>query len=589
MRDDGHVMRAAFWLVAVTGAALGVVAYRVQIDNLPSTTSLRSWGTVVAAWAFLVAGLIAWRRRPGNRLGPLMISVCFALLARQLRYSHDNFAFTVFFLIGELGFALYTHVALAYPSGRVTDRLERWFLGAVYSVALAFPLAILLFYDSSHRLRYFDPSRRESLLLVVGHPGTVDALQKIFAFTAYGVLAAVFLALIARKLVHATPRARRILAPLLLAAVVAALWAVLNSILTFTTLPPDIVYDLFWWQIIGLTALPLALLWGLLRGRLARVHVGELVIHLERSSPEELRDELAVALDDPSVEVAFWLPERREYVDANGRHVDVPEDSPMRAVTKLEQEGEPLAVLIHDRSLLDEPKLVEAVAAAARLALQNARLAAEVNAQLEKVKESRSRLVAAADEERRRIERDIHDGAQQRLVALALELRSTQRRLGGEVDPELDRILVSAADELQVAVDELRELAHGIHPGILVQGGLAPALEALAGRSPVPVTVEATQERLPPEVEGTAYFVASEALANVVKHAGASRASIRATRENGVLVIEVEDDGAGGAAGTDGSGLRGLADRVEALGGRLRIESPHGSGTRIVGEIPCAS
>jgi signal transduction histidine kinase len=589
VRDDEHVLRVATWLLAAGGAVLGVVAYRVQVDNLPLTTSLRSWGTVVAAWAFLVAGLVAWRRRRGNHLGPLMIAVCFALLARQLRYSHDDVAFTVFFLIGELGFALYTHVALAYPSGRVTDRLERWFLGAAYGVALAFPLAILLFYDSSHRLRYFDPSRRESLLLVVGRPGTVDALQKVFAFTAYGVLASVFLVLVGRKLVQATPRARRLLAPLLLAAVVAALWAVLNSILTFTTLPPDVTYDLFWWQIVGLTALPLALLWGLLRARLARAHVGDLVVHLERSSPEELRDELAVALDDPSVELGFWLPERSDYVDANGRHVEVPEDSATRAVTKLEQEGEALAVLIHDPSLLHEQKLVEAVAAAARLALQNARLAAEVKAQLEKVKESRTRLVAAADEERRRIERDIHDGAQQRLVALALELRSAQRRLGGEVDPELDTILSSASDELQVAVDELRELAHGIHPGILVQGGLAPALEALAGRSPVPVSVEATSDRLPPDVEGTAYFVASEALANIAKHAGASRASIKATREDGLLVIEVVDNGAGGAAAHDGSGLRGLADRVEALGGRLRVESPEGVGTRVVGEIPCAS
>jgi signal transduction histidine kinase len=285
----------------------------------------------------------------------------------------------------------------------------------------------------------------------------------------------------------------------------------------------------------------------------------------------------------------LWLPERGEFVDADGRAFAVPEDGPVRAVTRLEQDGEPLAVLVHDPTLRDEPKLVEAVAAAARLALQNARLHAEVSAQLAKVKESRSRIVAAADEERRRIERDIHDGAQQRLVALALELRSAQRRLGEDVDPELEGILESAAGELQVAVEELRELAHGIHPGVLVQGGLAAALESLASRSPIPVTVDAIQERLPPEVEGTAYFVASEALANVVKHAGATKASIRAARANGTVVIEVADDGVGGASTRDGSGLRGLADRVEALGGRLRIESPAGSGTRIVGEIPCAS
>jgi signal transduction histidine kinase len=583
------VNRLATIALAAAGVALGLLAYRVQVDNLLQTTELRSAATVVAAWSFLLAGLIAVSRRPGNRLGPLMVLTCFALLARQFRYSGDPLAFTVFFALGEVAWVLVAQVALAYPSGRVSDRLERWFLGISYAVALVFPVGILLAYDGTERLRFLGLHPRESLLLVSGSPGLVSFLQDAFGVVAYGGLSVAFLALVARKLQRATARARRILAPLLVAAAVAAAWALLNGILTFSDSPPAVVHDLFWWQIVALTALPLAILWGLLRERLARAHVGELVVHLERSSPAELRDELAVALDDPSLEVAFWLPERREFVDPAGNPVDVPEDGPGRAVTRLEQDGQPLAVLVHDPSLREEEKLVEAVAATARLSLQNARLHAEVSAQLAKVKESRSRIVAAADEERRRIERDIHDGAQQRLVALALELRSAQRKLGEDVDPELDALLASAADELQVAVDELRELAQGIHPGVLVQGGLAAALEALAGRSPVPVTVEAVQERLPPEVEGTAYFVASEALANVVKHAGATKASIRATRVNGTLVVEVEDDGIGGTASQNGSGLRGLADRVEAQGGRLRIESAPGAGTRIVGEIPCAS
>jgi signal transduction histidine kinase len=584
------VNRFATAVVAAAGIALGVVAYRVQMDNLlAQTTVLRSGASVVAAWSFLVAGLVAWRRRPGNRLGPLMVVTCFALLCRQFRYSGDPLAFTVFFALGEVAWALVAHVALAYPTGRVTDRLERWFLGVAYAVALAFPFAILLAYDGSSGLRYLGTAPGESLVLLRGNADVVRVLQDAFGVIAYGGLAIVFILLLARKLVLATPRARRILAPLLIAAAAAAAWALLNGLLTFATTPPPVIHDLFWWQVLGLIALPLALLWGLLRERLARAHVGDLVVHLETASPGEVRDELARTLGDPTLEVAFWLPGRFEYVDADGRHVDVPEESPTRAVTKLEQDGEPLAVLVHDPSLLEEPKLVEAVAAAARLSLQNARLHAEVSAQLEKVKESRSRIVAAADEERRRIERDIHDGAQQRLVALALELRSAQRRLGEDVDPELEALLESTADELQVAVEELRELAQGIHPGVLVQGGLAAALEALAGRSPVPVTVESTQDRLAPEVEGTAYFVASEALANVVKHSGATKARIRATHANGTLVVEVEDDGVGGAASRNGSGLRGLADRVEAQGGSLRIESAPGSGTRIVGEIPCGS
>jgi len=591
--DDPNEMseratRITLVVMAVAGVVVGVLAYRVQIDNLgPYTTPARSLAIVAVGWSFLLAGLIAWSRRPGNRVGPLMIAAGFALLLRQLRYSHDPLVFTVFLALGNLGYGLVAHAVLAYPSGHVADRYERALVKVGYAVVFGFPLAMLLFYDGTWALNEF-PTPHESLLLVTGDEGLVRALQKSFVIVFYGVLATLFIALIVRRLVHATPRARRMLAPLLLAAVAVALRAVFECVFNFVDRPLAYEY-LFWWQIAAFIALPLARLWGLLRARLARVHVGELVVHLEQASPADLRDELALALEDPTLEVAFWLPERREYVAADGSRVEVPEDDPTRAVTKLEQDGEPLAVLVHDPSLLDEPKLVEAVSAAARLALQNARLHAEVSAQLEKVKESRTRIVAAADEERRRIERDIHDGAQQRLVALALELRSAQRRLGDDLDSELEGLLSSAADELQIAVEELRELAHGIHPGVLVQGGLAAALESLAGRSPIPVSVDATHERFAPDVEGTAYFVASEALANVAKHAGASKAAIRATHAGALLVVEISDDGVGGAAAQNGSGLRGLADRVEALGGRLRVESPAGAGTRVIGEIPCAS
>jgi len=575
--------------LAVAGGVLGLLAYEVQMNNLPATTSLRSWAGVIAAWSFLLAGLIAWSRRPRNRLGPLMVLTCFALLARQFRYSHDELAFTAFFLLGEICWVLVGHVTLAYPFGRVTDRLERAFLWVAYGVAIAFPLAILLVYDGSRRLRYVDPVPRDSLLLVSAHGDVVDALQFLFGVVAYGFLATIFVLLVVRKLLKATPRGRRVLLPILVAAVVAAAWSMLNGTLTFASAkPPSVTYDLFWWQFIALTALPLALLWGLLRARLARVHVGELVVHLESASVDTLRDELARALEDPTLEVGLWLPDRGIYVDASGVEFSVPEDSIDRAVTVIENDGEPLAVLVHDPTLREEPKLVEAVAAAARLALVNARLHAEVRAQLETVQESRARIAAAADEERRRIERDLHDGAQQRLVALALELRSAQRQLADSGDPDMQRLLASTADELQVAVEELRDLAQGIHPGILTQGGLAYALEALAARAPLPVTVTATSERFSPEIEATAYFVACEALTNVVKHSGASSAEIGARRDNGTLVLEVSDDGAGGAGLDGGSGLRGLTDRVEAVGGLLLVESSR-DGTLVRGVIPCGS
>ncbi len=257
-------------------------------------------------------------------------------------------------------------------------------------------------------------------------------------------------------------------------------------------------------------------------------------------------------------------------------------------MTPLEYEGQPLAALVHDPSLLDEPKLVRAAGAAARLALENARLHADIRAQLTNVQQSRVRIVQAADDERRRIERDLHDGAQQRLVALALELRTFQRHFDGPADADVDRVLAAAVGELQAAVTDLRELARGVHPAILTEEGLAAALESLSSRTAVPISLETFEGRLPPQVEATAYFVACEALANTLKYAHATSVRIAARRTNGTLVVEIEDDGVGGARIEEGGGLRGLADRVEALGGSLTVESAAAGGTRIVGEMPCA-
>jgi signal transduction histidine kinase len=572
--------------LAVGAAALGIYAYDVQTDALHSPP--HSIATVAVGWSFLLAGLVAWARRPANRIGPLMVLTAFALLARQLRYSDDAFLFTVFFMLGDVGYALVGHSALAYPTGRVTDRAERALVIAGYTTVLVLPPLTLLFYDGTSHLIGFDPIPRDSLINVTGNAHAVELLQKTQIVLFFGVLGALFIALVVRRLWRATPRMRRILAPLLLAAIAVALRAIFECVFTFVNRP--FAYDyLFWWQITAFIALPLALLAGLLRARLARTAVGDLVVELEHAPPAVLRDALARTLGDPTLELAFWLPDRGTYADAAGRPVELPEDG-RRAVTRLEDDGEPLAALIHDPSLLDEPKLVRAAGAAARLALENARLQADTRAQLTQVQESRVRIVAAADEERRRIERDLHDGAQQRLVALALQLRTAQRRLGtGETDPAVEALLTSAVAELQVAVDELRELARGVHPAILTEEGLAAALESLGGRSALPLELDVLEARLPAQVEATAYFVVCEALTNVAKHAHASKAKVFVSRRNGTLAIEVADDGVGGARPENGSGLSGLSDRVEALGGRLRIESPTGGGTRILSEIPCGS
>ena len=589
--------------LVVLGAAalLGAIAYQVQMHNLhvvihghgPFTTPARASAIVIFGFLFVVAGVVAWRRRPKNRLGALMTVAGFVLLMRQLRYSHEPVLFTVFFPVGELAYWVVAQAVFSYPVGRITDRFERALIQTGYTVTLAFTVAILLVYDGdpTKPLRFFEPRPRKSLLLIAGDGELALKLQKGFVIAVWGVLAVVAIALLIRRLVLASPRARRMLAPLLVAAIAVALRAVWESVFTFIRQPTGSFSNyLFWWQIAAFVALPLSLLAWFLRARLAQANVGDLVLELERTPTRGVRDALARALDDPSLEVAFWLPERRLFVDAEGQEVTLPQGGASRAVTRLEHDGEPVAALVHDPSLLDDPKLIDAAGAAALLSLENARLQADVRSQLAEVQDSRRRIVTAGDERARKIERDLHDGAQQRLVALALELRIAQRQLGNELDPEVERLLEGAVGELQVAVDELRELARGVHPAVLTEEGLAGAIESLATRTPIPVRVSAvTEDRLPPEIEAAAYFVVCEAVTNAVKHSQASVVHVSAERLNGRLVIAVEDDGVGGADESAGTGLRGLVDRVEAHGGTLHVESRPGKGTRVIGELPCAS
>jgi signal transduction histidine kinase len=299
-----------------------------------------------------------------------------------------------------------------------------------------------------------------------------------------------------------------------------------------------------------------------------------------------MRDLLAEALGDPSLELAYWLPDRGVYVSATGREVELPEAGAGRSVTFVERDGERVAAIVHDPALDDQPDLVRGAGAAVAMALVNERLDAELRARVEDLRASRARLVHAGMSERRRLERDLHDGAQQRLVSLRLALGMARER--ADKDPVMTRKLVEGAlTELDAALAELRELARGIHPGVLTDHGLEPALEALADRAPFRVEVRAQADRLPPAVESAAYFMVAEALTNVAKYAQADHASVTVGRENGHAVIEVRDDGVGGADPVRGSGLSGLADRVAALDGRLEIVSPEGAGTTLRAEIPC--
>lgn len=575
--------------VGVGAVGLGILGDRVLVHD-HGQDAAEAAAQIVVAWTFVVSGLVAAWRRPRSCVGALLVGAGLALLLRRLQYSHDSRLFTVGFACGELSNAFIVHAVLAYPTGRLARVTERAFVAVAYAVAVAFPLAALLLFDPASSC-FFDcgGEHARSVISVVPNAEAAADVRTAFRVAAFGVLGVAFLVLVARKLLATGPAGRRFVAPILVASSAAAIRAVSEAALTFSTYSEATRRALFWWQIAVQVAIPIALLVGLLRGRLARAAVADVLPALGRARPGEIGGLLGTALGDRTLEVAFWVPESSSYVDAEGRPFELPAPTANRAATEVAQDGEPIALLLHDPMLENEPGLVDDVAAAARLALENARLQAELQAQLAAVRDSRARIVAAADTERRRIERDLHDGAQQRLLALALELRAAERSAEAEGSDELRGTLARAVDELREAVSELRTLAHGLHPTILAEQGLAAALSALVDRASIPtdLTIE-IGDGLPVPIEATVYYVVCEALANVEKHARASHVTVRVARNGSRVAAEVTDDGVGGADAS-GSGLRGLRDRVEANGGRLRIESRRGEATTIVAELPCES
>ena len=497
-------------------------------------------------------------------------------------------AVTIGLAVIELQVPLFGHLVLSYPSGRLQSRLDRWLVMAAYAFAFAYALPLLLFY-SPGRPDYPDvfacPPCADPLTHVAWHDvtGVRQALDRVLL-----ALAVVFLVVLARKLLVSTSRQRAVVLPLALAAAFGAGALVVQFAIFGSEVDSWTNEGWFWIETTAGILVPLALAAGLLWGRTSRAAVADLVLDLERTPRVSVRDALARAVGDPSLELALWLPERGAYVASSGRPVELPQPGAERAVTLIGHGAAPLAAMIHDPALLERKALLDAAGAAASLALENERLQAELKAQLIEIQASRARIVEAGDRERRRLERDLHDGAQQRLLGLGLALQLAQSQLG-PVANGLGELLAEADGELRAALDELRELARGIHPAVLTEQGLGPALQSLADRSSVPVRVEAIPDgRVGEAAEAAAYFLVSEGLANVAKHATAATVRLRLVRDGDVLVVDLADDGIGGADARRGSGLRGLADRVHALDGTVTVESPPGGGTAIHAVIPCA-
>jgi signal transduction histidine kinase len=560
---------AAAFVAGAAGAA--AVAFAVASGKAaPIQVFLLEWLSV----PYVLAGLIAWWRRPQSTLGPLMVAGGLASAFSGWQYASHGGAYTVGAAFDILPAALFLHVVLAFPDGNLRARFERALVGAAYAAAVGLQLLKML----------LDGVEPANLLAIAAQPAIVAKVQhvQLLSLSAICLTGVAVLAARRRRFGRARRRSLAILVDCFAGGLV--MIAVLFVMGTFAW-PGFLEVQRATLFVVGLS--PVAFVLGLLDARLARSSVGELVLELRSDpGPQALRDALAQALRDPSLALAYWLPDFETYVDVDGRPVDLAA-SDERSSTLIDREGEPVAALIHDRTLDDEPELLDAVGAAAGMSLDNARLHADLRARVDELRGSRARVIEAGQKERQRLERNLHDGAQQRLIALSLRLSLLEKKVAAE--PEVSQQLSAAREEIAHSLDELRAVARGIHPAVLSGHGLAVAVESLAAAAPLPVRLDIQlNARLGESVEVAAYYVVSEGLANVAKHAEASEARVSLKRTRTDLFAEVVDDGVGGADTERGSGLRGLADRVEALGGRLRVWTPVGGGTRVQAEIPCA-
>jgi signal transduction histidine kinase len=484
------------------------------------------------------SGLIAWDRRPESWTGALLVATGFAWFLGTFELSGwaGFAAFGSLFVTLHRGFL--GHALLAYPSGRVRRRSER---SAIIGLYLLSAVAI-----AANTVA-----------------GTLITASVVFAVAA------------GRYLRSAGPERR--------ARMVALTAATAFSVVLVVTAIAAKDHAVPWAYEIVIALIAIALVTDLVRERWTEATITGLVVDLGSSDGSApLRDRLAVALGDPSLELGYRLSERDAYVDDSGRVLELPDPRSSRAVTIVREGDESVAALVHDKAVLDDAELLESVAAAARIAVTNARLQAEVRSQVDEIEASRRRIVEAGDTQRQRLERELRDGAEHRLVEVAALLEEA----GDGASADFAAMVAEARVELEGAQADLREFARGIHPRALADGGLAAALADLARRTAFPVDLTVADDRFPAPIEAAAYFVCSEGLANIGKYAQASRSAIEVGRRDGILAVAVRDDGRGGASLDGGSGLRGLADRIEALGGRLSLESSPGQGTVLSAELP---
>jgi signal transduction histidine kinase len=682
----------AAWSVALAAAAASLAL--VLSSNHEDDPAARAALIVGLGLVFVGCGLVAIVRRPENRIGVLMAIVGFFWFLSSLAEANNATVYTLGTALSLLVYGAFAHLILSFPTGRLETPRARAIVVLAYLDVTVVQWAWMLTRDHIGNSNRPCPNCPDNVFVVTHERWLGTALLNVQRGVGLALLWAAF-SVLYRRFRNSTPAARRSLAPIVITSTITL--GLIAAMLIAAWISEDATHTLNWLVLVSFGTVPLAFLVGLLRTRLQRSGILRMIV----DTPDEvsLRDaegHLREALGDPTLRLGYWLDEVHGYVNVRGKPFVIPEDTPTRVTTKVDYAEKPIAALMHDRALLEDPDMLEEVVSVVRMGLEKdrgeralrateirnralleaipdlmfristdgryldyrapsefdlvdrevigktvwqrlpedlaerimasgrraiavrsvqtfdyqldfgdaerhfeARIAAsgddefvlivrnitDRKEQEQELQASRARIVAAGDAERRRLERNLHDGAQQRLVSLSLSLRLAQTQL--QKSPEIaEQLLDSAREELAQALEELRELARGIHPAILTDRGLDAALEALASRAPLPVEIERDEAELPPPVEAAAYYVVSEALANIAKYAQASFVRVSVAQLDGTARVEVADDGVGGADPAQGSGLRGLADRVEALRGTLEVESLPGEGTTIRAEIP---
>jgi signal transduction histidine kinase len=571
-------------VVAVTALALGIACSGVILTSDHEHTFKRLVVPLVAiGWLMIATGLVATVRRPDTRFGWLLVSAGGAWMLVALTAANSSLLYTFGLATSSLWIGFLIHALILYPDGRLPGKAAVASVVGIYAVVTVLPWFEQLWLVPSRELvpECANNACPENLLLI--RPDHLLVATTFGIQNALGLLVGLgTLSVFFSRWRSASNALRRSLAPVIGAAglVICGMLALLvvDQIVGTSNLAATTV------SLALFAAVPLAFLAGVLRDRLSEGAVGPLVVELGTAQSSRVRDALARTLRDPSLELAYYNPRSGDYVDEHGHTVALT-SSPDRATTVVEHAGNRLAMLTHDPSLDDNPALVRSACAAAGIALANEQLQATLRRQLDELRASRARIVAAADNERRRLERNLHDGAQQRLVALAMSISLARTKLPGDT-AGVERLLHEADGEAKAALEELRERARGIHPSILDRG-LEPALNSLIGRAGRHVAFRYdVADSVPAPVAAAVYYVVAEALTNIAKYARAATVTVTVARSAGGLAVDVTDDGLGGATMSDGSGLRGLQDRVEALDGTLAIDSPVGTGTRVSIAIP---